>query len=200
MTSPASARKRGVMSEAETQAPSVAQDAPAAQTDKPLNLAAKIAKIAAELGPLAKTGENKEQKYKFIENAEVSAAIRAAQQKVGVAVLPTIDNYTVSEVKSKYGALGYHYIINFTFRVVNTDNPDDCFESKWLGESTDFGDKGINKAETAGEKYFLMRLYHISDKGDRDPDADTPAETFSPDADMQQIEAANKKEDTDGSN
>jgi len=162
-------------------------------TSPKLNLAAKIAKIAAEIGPIAKDGENKEQNYNFIEHAAVSAAITKAQFENGIAVFPTVESFTVDEVTSKYGALGYHYILNMKFKVVNVDDPSDCFEATWLGESTDYGDKGINKAGTSGEKYFLMKLYHISDKSSNDPDADTPAAAVSPHMSQQQIEQANPK-------
>ena len=44
----------------------------------------------------------------------------------------------------------------------------------WLGESADYGDKGVNKAETSGTKYFLMRLFNISEKGEEEADSKTP--------------------------
>lgn len=140
---------------------------------KPATLAGRIAKISAEIGSIAKTGRNVEQGYQFIEYGEVAAQIRMLHDKYGVAILPQITSYTSNEVRTAKGRIGYHFVLNMKFRVVNTDDQNDVFESSWLGEATDFGDKGINKASTAGEKYFLMKLYHISEKGD-DPDETTP--------------------------
>ena len=63
-----------------------------------------------------------------------------------------------------------------SFTLINGDCPEDQEVATWAGEASDYGDKGINKAETAGTKYFLMRLFNISEKGDEDADAQTPAE------------------------
>ncbi len=141
--------------------------------ERPLSLSARVARISSEVGPIAKNGQNIEQKYNFIESSEVSAQIRRLHNEYGIAIFPEIESYAVDEVVNYKGKVGYHYLLNMRFKVVNTDDQSDFFEQKWLGESTDWGDKGINKAATAGEKYFLMKLYHISEKGD-DPDLNTP--------------------------
>ena len=41
-------------------------------------------------------------------------------------------------------------------------------------EAADFGDKATNKAVTAAVKYYLMRQFNISSKGDEDADAASP--------------------------
>lgn len=43
----------------------------------------------------------------------------------------------------------------------------------WTGEALDYGDKATNKAATSAQKYYLMRQFNISEKGE-DPDADSP--------------------------
>ncbi len=145
-----------------------------AETKEALSLPAKIAKIAAELGPISKSGVNAQQHYKFIENGSVTAKVRDLQDKYGVAVIPAVEEYICDEVRGKEGKIGFHYIVKMLFRVIDTDNPEATYEARWLGEATDFGDKGINKAETSATKYFYMKLYNISEKGEDDPDKDTP--------------------------
>lgn len=139
-----------------------------------LNLAAKIAKIASEIGAIDKSGRNTQQGYKFIEYAVVAAEIRAKQAEVGVAIVPQIESYTCSEVRTAKGGAGFHYLLNMIFDVVNTDNPEDRMQVKWVGEATDYGDKGVNKAITSAVKYFVMRLYNISEKGEKEADEETP--------------------------
>jgi len=63
------------------------------------------------------------------------------------------------------------------FTIINGEDTKDREEYSWLGEATDFGDKGINKAETSGVKYFIMRLFNISEKGEADADAFSPEMT-----------------------
>lgn len=135
-------------------------------------LAAKIAAISKDLGTIKKSGHNNEQHYDFIEYAAVSGKIRELLDKHGVAIIPNVDSYERDDVKSRNGATGYHYTLRMTFTVINADDKDDKIEASWMGESTDWGDKGVNKAETSGTKYFYMRLFNISEKGDADNDPD----------------------------
>lgn len=148
--------------------------------EEKMNLAAKIAKISSEIGALAKTGRNAQQGYAYIEYAAVAPKISSLQEKYGVAIVPCVEDYKADQIATAKGGVGYHYILNMTFRVINTENPEENYEAKWLGESTDYGDKGINKAETSATKYFLMRLYHISDKNEEEADKTTPEQKPKP--------------------
>lgn len=135
-------------------------------------LAARIAAISKDLGAIQKGGHNREQHYDFIEYAAVSGKIRELLDKHGVAIIPSVTSYERDDVKSKNGATGYHYTLQMHFTAINADDPQDKLEADWMGESTDWGDKGINKAETSGTKYFYMRLFNISEKSDADNDPD----------------------------
>lgn len=139
-----------------------------------LTLAAKLAKIMGELAPISKSGRNQQQGYAFIEYADVAASIRRLLAKYSVMVLPQVTSYERTEIVSKNGMRGFHYVLNMNFLVVNGDDPKDCIERAWVAEGADYGDKGINKSVTAGEKYFLMRLFNVSEKGERDADGDSP--------------------------
>lgn len=142
--------------------------------DTKLSLAAKIAKIASEIGAINKSGRNSEQGYYFIEYAAVAAEIREKQAEAGVAIVPQIESYTCSEVRTAKGRAGFHYLLTMTFEVINTEDTNDRIQAKWVGEATDYGDKGVNKAITSAVKYFIMRLYNISEKGEKEADEDTP--------------------------
>lgn len=135
-------------------------------------LAARIAAISKDIGAIQKGGHNREQHYDFIEYAAVSGKIRELLDKHGVAIIPSVTSYERDDVKSRNGATGYHYTLQMRFTAINSDDPQDRLEADWMGESTDWGDKGINKAETSGTKYFYMRLFNISEKGDADNDPD----------------------------
>ena len=137
------------------------------------SLAAKLAAIGNEIGIVAKTGKNDQQKYDFIEYAVVSGKIRSILDKYKVSIMPQVDDYEVHEVTNKYGNVGYHYTLKMSFLIKDGES-DEQYERKWLSEAVDYGDKSINKAETAGTKYFYMRLFNISEKGDKEADQDMP--------------------------
>lgn len=143
-----------------------------------LSLASKLAAIGKEIGAVDKSGKNTQQNYNYIEYGVVAGRIRELFDKYGVIIVPNVESIDQDEITNKYGGKGYHYILRMTFMLINGDDPDDREIASWAGEASDYGDKGINKAETAGTKYFLMRLFNISEKGEEEADKTTP-ETMS---------------------
>lgn len=141
-----------------------------------LTLASKLAAIGKEIGAVDKSGKNSQQNYNYIEYAVVAGKIRELFDKYHVVIIPSVDSVKYDEIVNKYGGKGYHFTLTMTFTLINGDDLEDREVASWAGEASDYGDKGINKAETAGTKYFLMRLFNISEKGDEDADSTTPPE------------------------
>lgn len=149
-----------------------AKQAPEAQK---MSLAIKLAKIGKEIGKVEKTGKNNSYNgYSFIEYGVVAGKIREKFDEYNVIIIPAVTDYKSEIVTSKNGGCGYHYILQMSFSIINGDDPKDTMTFPWLGEAADYGDKGINKAETSATKYFLMRLFNISERGDEDADSQSP--------------------------
>ena len=138
------------------------------------SLATKLAKVGKEIGVVKKDGKNSQQGYSFIKYAAVGGRIREVFEKHHIIVIPEVESYEKTEIENKYGNKGFHYVLWMKFLVINGDKPDEQIERKWLSEAADYGDKGINKAETAATKYFLMRLLNITEIGEKEADEDTP--------------------------
>lgn len=142
-----------------------------AETDiKTLNLYQKLAAITGEVGPVAKGGTNTQQNYAYIEYAAVAGALRDLFAKYGVVIVPNMGERTLSPLA---GGKGTYTEIKFKFDVINADKPDERFSVDWVGESSDYGDKGTNKAATAALKYYLMRQFNVSEKGEVESDSET---------------------------
>jgi hypothetical protein len=64
------------------------------------------------------------------------------------------------------------------YTIINADYPDERIVCDWdAGEALDTSDKATNKAVTASQKYFLMKLFNISDKDDPDSEShEVPAQ------------------------
>lgn len=139
-----------------------------------LNLYQKLAKITGEIGVIAKDGNNQQQKYKYIEYETIAGKFRELFSKYGVVLIPSMVEQERSAITTSRGSSGVSTVCHFEFTVVNADKPDDRFVVKWQGEAADYGDKATNKAATAAVKYYLMRQFNISSKGDEDPDSQTP--------------------------
>lgn len=149
-----------------------------------LNLYQKLISITEEIGVIEKTGRNNQQGYAFMEQAQIVAELRPLLKKYGVAIMPetlsrTVDRYEVTRSNGKHG-VDVHASVQMRFTIINADKPEEQFVCAWDGgEAIDSGDKATNKAITASNKYFLIKLFNISDKDDAD--ASSPqAETASP--------------------
>jgi len=134
-----------------------------------LNIYQKLSAIMGEIGVVEKGGKNTEQNYAFIEYAAVAGKLRALFSEYGVLIVPRMpkaSEHVREEITTKYGSKGVAILIDFTFEIINADKPDDKFEVTWTGEAADYGDKGTNKAATSALKYYLMRQFNISEKGE----------------------------------
>ena len=136
-----------------------------------LNLYQKIAAIMGNLDAIRKTGKNTSQGYAFIEQAVIAATLRPMLAEYGLVILPAM---TACQQESRTTAKGTtitHTLARTAFTLVNADNPAEAITLDWWGECDDSGDKGVNKTGTSAAKYFLMKLFLISDRDD--PDAET---------------------------
>lgn len=145
-------------------------------TTKPpaMNLYQKLAAITGKIGAIKKDGRSGGygDNYTFIEYGAIAARIRELFAEYGVVIIPYMKAGSRSNIKSSKGKDGVHAVVPFVFVVRNADKPEEKFSVTWFGEAIDYGDKAINKAATAALKYYLMRQFNISEKGD-DPDAET---------------------------
>lgn len=137
------------------------------------NLYQKLLSITEEIGKIGKTGRNTTQGYSFIEQAQVVAEVRVQLAKHGVMIIPETVGRTLTQVTSSKGTPMTQASVVSRYTLVNADDPTDRMVCEWdAGEALDTSDKATNKAVTASDKYFKMKLFNISDKDD--PDQDSP--------------------------
>jgi hypothetical protein len=140
------------------------------------NLYQRLLEITLEIGKIEKTGRNQQQGYAFIEQSQVVAELRPLLHKYGVMIMPetlsrTVERFDVTRGNGKPGVDVHAHVIS-QYTIVNADKPDDYMICRWdAGEALDTSDKASNKAVTASNKSFLMKLFNISDKDD--PDQET---------------------------
>lgn len=132
------------------------------------NLYQKIAAITEEVGVVEKTGRNSQQGYMFIEQAMVVATLRPLLAKYNVVVFPETVEHSFERFTNAKGTSTVHVVVKSRYHVVNGDDPKESMVAEWSGEALDTSDKATNKAMTASEKTFLMKLFKISDKEDAD--------------------------------
>lgn len=139
---------------------------------KPLGLPGKIAKIMGEMQRIPKSGHNSVFNYDFPTEGDVSDVVRTALAKYNIAFFASLTSWTKEPTgaTTKSGRLIVSTVCNFEFTFIDGDSGETktCL---WSGEAQDDQDKGISKAATAAEKYFLLKTFMIS-TGDPKDDSD----------------------------
>lgn len=128
-----------------------------------------MAGIIMEIGHISKDktcsgGGN----YKYRGIDDVYNTINPLMGKYGVFVLPTAQERSCEERKTKSGSVNY-VIMRMTYRFCHEDGS--FVECSTVGEAMDFGDKGTNKAMSIAMKYALFQIFCIPTEETDDPDA-----------------------------
>jgi hypothetical protein len=131
--------------------------------EQPKGLAYKMAQVMGQIGVIQKSGYNEHFKYKFAEAGDVAQAVRVllAEQRIAF----------FAEMTDAQKVDG-NWLVRFVFTFVDGDTGE-VKACNWLGESTARDDKGINKAATAAEKYFLLKTFMIPTEDEPDADRDS---------------------------
>ena len=137
----------------------------------PPSLASKLSAIMGQLGTIEKKGENKSQHYAFVRESDVVAALVPMLAEKHIFIHQTVISSrreALYQTQSNMTMWISEVIMEFYF--IDGDTGEETKPRQFNGAGADTGDKGIYKAMTGAEKYFLMKSFLIS-TGD-DPEAD----------------------------
>lgn len=136
---------------------------------KEQNLHQKLVSIRKSIPYLQK--ENKGKQYNYVSSAQALSAIRDKMNELSVLLVPRITGHSVIEnIKGDKQTSTYFTEADFQFSWVNADNPEETITCEWYGQGVDIaGEKGVGKAATYAEKYFILKFFNIpTDKDDPD--------------------------------
>lgn len=130
-------------------------------------LASKILAVMNSIESVTKDGFNSFHKYKYVTDAAIVSEIRGAMIKYNLVCIPSqikcdeIESLTVLLVK---------------YTIIDADSGE-SMESLVYGYGQDNGDKGVYKAATGAEKYFLLKTFLLPT--DDDAEKASPADEVS---------------------
>lgn len=141
-----------------------------------LNIYQKLLEVRKSVEYLKK--ESASTQYKYTGSAQVLASVRDKINEMGLILVPRIiDKNLLSETiefidKDKpKKTTTYFTELTLTMTWVNVDDPTQMVECPWYSQGVDIaGEKGVGKALTYGEKYFILKFFNIPTDND-DPDA-----------------------------
>jgi len=110
-------------------------------------------------------------KFKYVSSSQTLGALREKMDEMGLLLVPRVVRVRVSEHETKAGGHEYFTELWVHFTWVNTENSEETLKCPWYGQGLDSGEKGVGKALTYAEKYFLLKFFNIATDKD-DPDSD----------------------------
>lgn len=131
------------------------------------NLYQKLGEVRKKTSYLqkAKKGFN----YNYVSSSQVLESLNDSINEEGLILVPEIEKQVIDAIIDSKGKTQYRTTLDMTFTWVNIDNPSETLKIKWNGQGFDDFEKGIGKALTYAEKYFLLKFFNIATDKD-DPD------------------------------
>jgi hypothetical protein len=103
-------------------------------------------------------------KYNFLSEAKTTEIFKEQFVKHGLVFLPVAAQQRVqANDKGNYLTTG-----EFTYRLINAENPEEFIELESIGQGYDSADKGGGKASSTAYKYLMWRTFAIPSNDDPD--------------------------------
>jgi len=122
--------------------------------------------------------ENTGYQFKYVSSSQTLGALREAMDDNGLVLVPKVTGERAMDHTTKKGEHQYFTVLNMEFIWVNAENPEETIVCPWVGQGIDDGEKGVGKALTYAEKFFLLKFFNIpTDKDDPDANQKKPDTT-----------------------
>jgi len=133
-------------------------------------LAKKLLAIQTAITSISKNGRNTFQNYDYATIRDIVTVLKPLLEKHGVIVVPEMAAPPTVIDSGKDGKSKLTTIL-MNYKMVNIDDPTDFYVARVAGQGQDAGDKGIYKALTGAQKYFIINTFMVP-MGD-DPEQDS---------------------------
>lgn len=147
-----------------------------------MNIYQKLIEVRKTVPYLQK--ENRGQQYQYVSSSQTLSAVRAKMDELWLMLVPRVTGHNVREKTEERNdgkvTITYFTELDIEFCWVNAEKPDETVTCPWYGQGVDIaGEKGVGKALTYAEKYFLLKTFNIAtDKDDPDSFQEKTSETI----------------------
>lgn len=143
---------------------------------KVLSLSQKLLAIQKAVDSLIKDGKNTSDKYDFASGENVLEKFRPLMNQYSLLLIPAVTGTNVREGTTRSGTTRFLTELHFNMIWQDADTGE-TLTVPWYAQGVDLaGEKGVGKAATYGEKYFLLKFFHVPTRKD-DPDNDRRTRT-----------------------
>lgn len=153
-----------------------------------LNIYQRLSNVRKTCGYIKK--ENEGYQFKYVSSSQTLGHLHNAINENGLILIPEIVSQDLQETTNQKGNKEFFTKLNMVFTWVNIDNPDEKIVCQWTAQGLDNAEKGIGKALTYAEKYFLLKFFNIAtDKDDPDKFQEKMDNTTKKNAPVEQVKA-----------
>jgi len=145
---------------------------------KSMNIYQKLIEVRKTVPYLQK--EAKGAQYNYTGSSQVLASVRAKMDELGLLLIPSVTGHNLLESTVEFWdkdghvnkrTTTYFTELEMTMTWINAEKPDETITCLWYCQGVDIaGEKGVGKALTYGEKYFMLKSFNIATNKD-DPDS-----------------------------
>lgn len=133
-----------------------------------MNIYQKLVEVRKAVPYLKKS--NQGHQYNYTGSSQVVGAIREKIDELGLLLIPAIVDKKVTAEKNG-NRITYFTELDIEYTWVNAEKPDETIKTTFYAQGIDIGgEKGVGKALTYAEKYFLLKQFNVPTDQD-DPDA-----------------------------
>lgn len=126
----------------------------------------KLLDLRKKVTKLSKDGDNQHQHFKYVSSANVLETIRPIMDSLGLLLIPSVTQSNLNIIEGSKIPFLVELWIEYTLLDVDSG---ESIKINWYAQGSDSGERGVGKAYTYGEKYFLLKLLQIPTNDD-DPD------------------------------
>lgn len=136
-----------------------------------MNLYEKLLEMQKRVDSVIKDAKNTSDRYDFASDENVLDRFRPMMDEFGLLLIPKVGRAELHEGVTKSGTSRFMTEIYYSMVWHDVESGEEL-SVPWYAQGVDLaGEKGVGKAATYAEKYFLLKFFHVPTKRD-DPDSD----------------------------
>ncbi|MFW5871265.1 MAG: ERF family protein [Verrucomicrobiota bacterium] len=113
---------------------------------------------------------NKGYQFQYVSSSDTLGQFRAKMDELKLLLVPEVVEAKIREKTTKKGDLEILTGLNMRFVWINAEKPEERLEVPFYAQGTDNAERGVGKALTYAEKYFLLKFFNVATDKD-DPDS-----------------------------
>jgi hypothetical protein len=132
-----------------------------------MNIYQKLIEVRKSVPYLQK--DNVGHQFKYVSSSQTLGALKSEMDAQGLLLVPSVKSERVLDHTTSKGAHWYFTVLTVEFTWINAELPEERITCQWTGQGLDDGEKGVGKALTYAEKFFMLKFFNIpTDKDDPD--------------------------------